>query len=75
MDQVILTPSATARLFTKLGSPKSEGWVRHAAITGKLPCIVTSTGRRLFRENDVREFVAQLARKMTDHSPGIRTAE
>jgi hypothetical protein len=58
MREVILTPSAAARMFTELGSPKSEGWVRYAAVTGKLPCIVTSTGRRLFRESDVRRFVA-----------------
>jgi hypothetical protein len=59
MEDVILTPSATARMFAELGNPKSEGWVRHAAVTGKLPCILTSTGRRLFRESDIREFVAK----------------
>jgi hypothetical protein len=61
--ETILTPSATARKFTELGSPKSEGWVRHAAVTGKLPCIVTSTGRRLFRESDICEFVAKAGAK------------
>ena len=51
MNEVILTPSATARLIEK-----SEGWVRHAAATGKLPCILTTTGRRLFKQSDVLAF-------------------
>ena len=63
MSEVILTPSATARMFADLGSPKSEGWVRHAAVTGKLPCITTSTGRRLYRASDIREFVAKTGAK------------
>jgi hypothetical protein len=48
MSEVILTPSVTARLIGK-----SEGWVRYAAATGKLPCILTTTGRRLFKQSDV----------------------
>jgi hypothetical protein len=48
MSEMILTPSAAARLCEM-----SEGWVRHAADTGKLPCIVTTTGRRLFKRSDV----------------------
>lgn len=48
MSEVILTPSATARMIEK-----SEGWVRYAATTGKLPCILTTTGRRLFKQSDV----------------------
>jgi hypothetical protein len=60
MSEVILTPSAAARMFAELGRPKSEGWVRYAAVTRKLPCIVTSTGRRLFRASDIREFVAKI---------------
>ena len=59
MDETILTPSATARLFAQLDYPKSEGWVRQAAVSGKLACITTSTGRRLFRESDIRDFVAK----------------
>jgi hypothetical protein len=51
MKDVFLTPSATAR---ELG--KSEGWVRHAAVTDKLPCTVTTTGRRLFKQSDVLAF-------------------
>jgi hypothetical protein len=63
MKDLILTPSAVTRILAELDYPKSEGWVRHAALTGKLPCIVTSTGRRLFYERDVRKFVAQLTDK------------
>jgi hypothetical protein len=48
MSEVILTPSAVARLFEK-----SESWVRWKAETGTLPCIVTTTGRRLFKQSDV----------------------
>ena len=48
MSEEILTPSAVARLFEK-----SEAWVRWAAATGKLPCIVTTTGRRFFKQSDV----------------------
>jgi hypothetical protein len=48
MSEIILTPSATARLIER-----SEGWVRYAATTGKLPCTVTTTGRRLFKQSDV----------------------
>jgi len=67
MNEVIFTPSAAARRFTELGEPKSEGWVRHAAVTGKLPCLVTTTGRRLFRESDIREFVFK--RQSGDEGP------
>jgi hypothetical protein len=42
---------------------KSEGSVRVYAATGKLPCIVTTTGRRLFREADVLEFVERMSEK------------
>lgn len=55
MSEVFLTPSATARLIEK-----SEGWVRYAAATGKLPCILTTTGRRLFRQSDVLAFKEKL---------------
>lgn len=63
---VILTPSAAARMFTELGDPKSEGWVRYAAVTGKLPCIVTTTGRRLFRDSDIKAFIVA---KQSDEVP------
>jgi hypothetical protein len=58
MSEVLLTPSATARLIGK-----SEGSVRVYASTGKLPCIVTTTGRRLFREADVLAFVRKSSEK------------
>lgn len=50
-EDVFLTSSTVARLISR-----SEGSVRYYANTGKLPCITTSTGQRLFRESDVREF-------------------
>jgi len=57
VNEILLTPSAVARALTELGCPKSEGWVRYAALNGKLPCLVTSTGRRLFKRSDVEQFV------------------
>jgi hypothetical protein len=48
-----LTPSAAARF-----AEKSEGWIRHAANIGKLPCIRTSTGVRLFRRADLQKFIS-----------------
>jgi hypothetical protein len=57
VNEILLTPSAAARALTELGFPKSEGWVRYAALNGKLPCLVTSTGRRLFKQSDVEQFV------------------
>jgi hypothetical protein len=58
MKDDYLTPSAAARL-----SEKSEGWIRHAADTGKLPCIRTSTGRRLFKQSDVLALKEKLGEK------------
>lgn len=57
MDEELLTPSAAARVVTELGMPKSEGWFRYAAVSGKLPAITTTTGRRLFRRSDLENFV------------------
>jgi hypothetical protein len=68
MSEVILTPSAAARLVTELGMPKSEGWIRYAAVSGKLPCIATTTGRRLFRQSDLEEFVRKASEK---HPPEV----
>lgn len=63
MTEILLTPSAAARVLTELGCPKSEGWVRYAALSGRLPCLVTSTGRRLFRKSDVEAFVEKLTER------------
>jgi hypothetical protein len=63
MSEVLLTPSVTARVVKK-----SEGWVRLAASTGKLPCIVTTTGRRLFRESDVLQFMQKMGEKDPDEA-------
>jgi hypothetical protein len=54
----LLTPSATARLLEK-----SEGWVRRAADEGKLPCILASGGRRLFRRSDLESYQQRLAQQ------------
>jgi len=58
MKDVIITPSVVARL---LGM--SEGWVRYVALSGKLPCITTTTGRRLFRESDVLALKEKLEKQ------------
>jgi excisionase family DNA binding protein len=51
-DPVLLTPSAAARMLGK-----SEHTVKFYVVTGKLPCLKTTTGRRLFRQSDVEEFM------------------
>jgi len=61
MKEVFLTPSAAARLIGK-----SEGSVRIYAATGKLPCIRTSTGVRLFRQSDCEQFARKQGEK---HAP------
>jgi hypothetical protein len=58
VNDPILTPSAAARL-----AQKSEGWIRHAADIGKLPCLVTTTGRRLFKRSDVLALKEKLGEK------------
>jgi hypothetical protein len=69
MEEIFLTTSPAARRFSELlGEPRSENWVRLAADSGKLPCIVTSTGRRLFRESDIVEFVGRISAK-ADEAP------
>jgi hypothetical protein len=56
MNDIFYTPSAAARRLTELGKPRSEAWIRLATTTGRLPCIISSTGRRLLRETDLQEF-------------------
>jgi predicted site-specific integrase-resolvase len=58
MNEIFLTPSATARLIGR-----SEGSVRAYAAAGKLPCIVTTTGRRVFRKSEVERFKALLPKQ------------
>ena len=48
----LFTPSAAARFIRK-----SEGSVRAYAASGKLPCIRTSTGIRLFQKADLEKFI------------------
>ena len=57
MDEIILTPLAVS-----LEVRRSVGFVRNSAISGKLPSIVTTTGRRLFRKGDVDIFKASLTK-------------
>ena len=52
MEEILLTASAAAREIRK-----SEGMVRIYAASGKLPCIRTSTGVRLFRKSDLEKFI------------------
>jgi DNA-binding transcriptional MerR regulator len=42
---------------------RSAEMVRHYERTGKLAAIRTSNGRRLFREEDVKDFAQKLASK------------
>jgi len=63
MSEKFLTPSATARSFKR-----SEAWVRWAAVTGRLPCIVTTTGRRLFKQSDVLAFKEKIGEKPSQES-------
>ena len=49
-----LTSSSAARFIQK-----SEGSVRVYAANGRLPCIRTPTGLRLFRRADLEKFVGE----------------
>jgi len=57
MSEIILTPSAATRALNELGFSKSEAWLRFAARRGEIPSLVTTTGRRLFRRDDLEKFV------------------
>jgi predicted site-specific integrase-resolvase len=57
-EEILLTPSAAARLIGK-----SEQSVKIYAESGKLPCIRTTTGRRLFRQSDCEEFARKQCEK------------
>lgn len=46
----------------------SAGWIRYLADTGRLPCRRTTTGVRVFKEEDLKQF----ARKRQQR--GLRTA-
>lgn len=63
----LLTPSAAARLLEK-----SEGWVRKAANEKKLPVIIASGGRRLFRRSDLESFLQKSATHVAAGSGGSR---
>jgi hypothetical protein len=66
MKDVFLTPSAASRIIGK-----SEAMIRIYAEDGKLPCIRTSTGVRLFRQSDCEEFARKQHEK---HSPSTESA-
>jgi helix-turn-helix protein len=53
-ESELFTPSAAARFIRK-----SEGSMRVYAASGKLPCIRTSTGLRLFRRADLEKFISK----------------
>jgi hypothetical protein len=54
MKEDFFTSSVAARFIGK-----SEGMVCNYAATGKLPCIRTSTGVRLFRKTDLEKFMRE----------------
>jgi len=55
MDDILMTPLAVS-----LDVRMSVGAVRCYALSGKLPFIATTTGRRLFRKSDVEAFKSEL---------------
>ena len=55
MEDVLMTPLAVS-LDMKL----SVGAIRNYALTGKLPFIATTTGRRLFKKKEVEKLKAKL---------------
>jgi excisionase family DNA binding protein len=57
----------------------SVGWVRYLADTGRLPSRRTTTGLRLFKEEDLREFARKrqpraLPTARRTKRPGVRNA-
>lgn len=54
MNDPLLTVSPAAR-FLGVSEASIHAWVK----LGKLPCIFTTTGRRLFREGDLKAFAAK----------------
>jgi predicted site-specific integrase-resolvase len=58
-NEKLFTPSAIAREAAELGLARSERWFSLAGASGKIPCITTTTGRRLFRRSDVQKFIAE----------------
>ena len=58
MEELLLTP-----LTVSLTIGKSVGAVRCYALSGRLPFIATSTGRRLFRKSDVEALKAEMEQR------------
>ena len=58
MEDVLMTPLAVS---FDLG--KSVGAVRLYALSGRLPFVATTTGRRLFKKSDVEAFKAELVKE------------
>jgi len=57
----------------------SAGWVRYLADTGRLPSHRTTTGLRLFKEEDLREFARKRRQRALPPTrrakhPGVRNA-
>jgi excisionase family DNA binding protein len=58
----------------------SAGWVRYLADTGRLPSCRTTTGLRLFKEEDLREFARKRQQRALPPTarrakrPGVRDA-
>lgn len=58
MNDVILTPLAVS-----IELKRSVGFVRNAALDGRLPAIRTTTNRMLFRQSDVEALKVQLEKE------------
>jgi hypothetical protein len=69
VKEVLFTPSAAARFVGK-----SEATVRYAVTTGKLPCVRTTTGVRLFRQSDLEDFARKRGEKPSSEHPSPEVA-
>ena len=58
MEDILMTPLAVS-----LDMGKSVGAVRCYALSGKLPFVATTTGRRLFRKSDVEALKAEMEQR------------
>ena len=69
MEEILMTPLAVS-----LDIEMSVGAVRSYALSGRLPFIATSTGRRLFRKSDVEALKAEMVkqrREPTEAAHGV----
>jgi hypothetical protein len=65
MNDVILTPLAVS-----IELKRSVGFVRNAALDGRLPAIRTTTNRLLFRQTDVDALKAELEKEQRQEPTG-----